>query len=342
MNHELAIQEQGHRTWCIVRLFYTSLVEFLRQYDSYEDKVLRLARETGIHRDVLRLRATELAALLDFKSLEGLRDGYILELKDLCHEVFRTKDHTDPLDRYVADIFHEISILKEEHYTVKTYAPLYEKAAAKVELQYILDEAHAMFPQKLKQVLYLFGKAQERMEQHLGSFASAPIFIRSLYVHRDGFVADAYPDGLRDFYRFMYPCGPLEGFYHVGLSFYHSGFFPEGLEAFRLAEAEHDAALGAARAVARSRSSAHAAGNGHGGGNGALLAREAAISGSADGDAAGARAPGPPSVDAVRAIYRSLRAKIRRLDPEVRPAQAPDPAARQRSGAATVAGRAKP
>ena len=65
--------------------------------------------------------------MLEFKSLESLRDDYIQELKDLCHDVFRTADRTDPLDRYVSDIFHEVSILKEEHYTVKTYAPQYER-----------------------------------------------------------------------------------------------------------------------------------------------------------------------------------------------------------------------
>ena len=287
MNQQLSAQDYEHRIWLVLRLFYKSLIDFRRQYDSYEEKVLKLAQACGLDRKSLRLRPVELADLLHFKSLEDLRDGYIHELKDLCHTIFRSNDQTDPLDRYVSDIFHEISILKEEHYTVKTYAPLYEKAAQEVELQYILDEAHAMFPQKLGQVLYLFGKAQERMEQNLlPSFGANQIVIRSLYHLRDRFVKEAYPDGLRDFYRYMYPCGPLEGFYLVGLSFYHSGFFPEALTAFQRAEEEYEGVLRAA--VSASQESR--------GSNGDPVRRS--------------------KLEVVRSIARSLRAKLRRLTGE--------------------------
>jgi len=53
----------------------------------------------------------------------------------------------------------------------------------------------------------------------------------------------AYPDGLREFYRFIYPLGPFEGFYRVAQSFYHSGFFAEALKAFLTAEGEYREAL---------------------------------------------------------------------------------------------------
>ena len=232
-------QIYGHRTWSIVRLFYQALINFRRQYEVYDDRVLQHSRRAGLSRELLRLNSADLAGLLDFKKLEDLRDIYIHELKDLCHIQFRTQDETDFLDRYVSDIFHEISILKEEHYTVKTYAPMYERDQSKIELQYILDEAHAMFPQKLQYILYLFGKATERMEQHLPRYREIPIVIRSLYLHRDGFVKDAYADGIRHFYRAMYEWGPFEGFCQVGLSFYHSGFYAQSLDAFSLADDEY-------------------------------------------------------------------------------------------------------
>lgn len=238
---KLVEQELGHKIWTIVQLFYRAHAEFRGQFESYERKVLAYSKDTGIHRNDLRLKPNELAGLLDFKQLERLRDGYIHELKDLCHLVFRGQDSTDLLDRFVADIFHEISILKEEHYNVKTYAPLYERDRNEVELKYILDEAHTLFPQKLRHIKYLFGRAQARLESHLASFRSICLFIRSLYMHRGDFVADSYPDGLKEFYRFMYPCGPVEGFYEVGMSFYHSGFLDEAAEAFRLAEEAHHA-----------------------------------------------------------------------------------------------------
>lgn len=232
-----AEQELGQTIWTIFELFYRSHQVFREQFDDYERRVLEHSRRTGIPRADLRLNSTELANLLNLKSLERLRDGYLHKLKDLCHLVFRGHDRTDLLDRYVSDIFHEISILKEEHYNVKTYAPLYEKDAAEVELRHILHEAHEIFPQALTHIRYLFGRAQARIEEHLPSFTRIRLFIRSLYLHRDDFVSAAYPEGLERFYSLMYPLGPLEGYYEVGLSFYLSGFFAEALAAFRSARA---------------------------------------------------------------------------------------------------------
>lgn len=241
-------QELGHKIWTIVQLFYRCHSVFREQFESYEKKVLDLSQRRGIDRSKLRLNSADLGGLLDFKNLERIRDTYLQELKDLCHLVFRGQDRTDLLDRYVADIFHEISILKEEHYNVKTYAPLYEKDAAEVELKHILDEAHTLFPHKLRHIRYLFGRAQARLEEHLASFRNISLFIRSLYIHRSDFVAEAYPEGLERFYRCMYPLGPIEGYYEVGRSFYHSGFVAQALEAFRLAMAAYRRELGSVRA----------------------------------------------------------------------------------------------
>jgi hypothetical protein len=233
-------QERHQNIWTIVELYYRSHFIFQEQYDRYEERVLHYSNKMGLHRLDLRLNPEDLAALLDLKALERLRDGHLHQLKDLCHLVFRGKDRTDLLDRYVSDIFHEISILKEEHYNVTTYAPQYARDAAEVELKYILDEAHGLFPQKLNQIRFLFGKAQARMEELLASFRKIRIFIRSLYLQREGFVRQAYEEGVRQFYRHMYPDGgPLEGFFEVAQSFYSSGFYSQALEAFRFAEAEY-------------------------------------------------------------------------------------------------------
>ena len=230
-------QQLGQKIWTIVTLFYRSHAAFKELFERYEKKVGGYSQVLGLPRDNLRLNSRELASLLDLKSMERIRDGYIQDLKDLCHLVFRGQDQTDLLDRYVSDIFHEISILKEEHYNVITYAPLYERDAAEVELKHILDEAHTLFPQKLQHIRYLFGRAQARLEDHLDGFSGIQLFIRSLYIHRDDFVSEAYEGGIEHFYRLMYPLGPFEGYYEVGRSFYLSGFFDHARQAF--AEAEH-------------------------------------------------------------------------------------------------------
>ena len=232
-------QERDSKTWEIVQLFYCSLIEFREIFDHYEKQVLDKSVQRGQDRVELRLSPEDLAGLMDYKALELLRDKHIFELKDRCHEIFRGRHRADLLDIYISDVFHEISILKEEYYNVKTYAPKYAKDSREVELSYIVDELHNIFPSKLKHIHYLFGKARERMEELFSSFTKNRILIRSLYLMRDDFVKNAYEGGLKDFYKFMYPkLGPVEGYYEVAMSFCESSFFRHAMEAFRYAELE--------------------------------------------------------------------------------------------------------
>jgi hypothetical protein len=238
-------QERDSQVWEIVELFYRSLIEFRQIYDQYEWRVLQHSHRKGLHRRDLRLEPEDLAGLMDFKALERLRDEHIFRLKETCHQIFRSRHRTDLVDIYVSDVFHEISILKEEYYNVKTYAPQYARDAREVELTYILDEVHNLFPSKLNHIRYLFGKARERLEELLPGFTRNRILVRSLFLHRDDFVKDAYEDGILAFYRIMYPeGGPADGFYEVGLSFHASGFHARALEALRYAEREVEAASG--------------------------------------------------------------------------------------------------
>jgi hypothetical protein len=320
---KISEQELGHKIWTNVQLFYRSHGVFREQFESYERRVLAISEQTGVPRADLRLNSAELASLLDLKKLERLRDGYIHELKDLCHLVFRGPDQTDLLDRYVSDIFHEISILKEEHYNVKTYAPLYERDAAVVELRHILDEAHTLFPQELRHIRYLFGRAQARLEEHLASFRTIPLFIRSLYVHRNDFVVEAYPDGIDRFYELMYLLGPMEGYYEAGLSFYHSGFFDEALECFHLAE------NGYRKQLSKERSSSEGPGS-----------PQPTTPGSSQPTTPGSSRPTTPGSSRPTTpgrwhdLLRSLRVKIRRLTTVVE-------SQRDASSSTTPAGRGK-
>ncbi len=284
-------QELGQRIWTIVELFYRSHSAFMEQFERYENKVSSYSELLGIPRADLRLKSQELASLLDLKGLERLRNGYIHELKDLCHLVFRGQDQTDLLDRYVADIFHEISILKEEHYNVITYAPLYERDDAEVELRHILDEAHTLFPHKLQHIRYLFGRARLRLEEHLASFSRIQLFIRSLYIHRNDFVALAYENGIETFYDLMYDLGAYEGYYEVGCSFYNSGFFVQAAAAFDRADACYRSQL----------ATAHDATSANGGSkNGGIK--------NGNGTAEGAH-----SRERMRRIQRAIRAKRRAM-----------------------------
>ena len=88
-------QQLGQKIWRIVTLFYRSHVAFKELFERYEKKVGGYSQVLGLPRDNLRLNSRELASLLDLKSMERIRDGYIHDLKDLCHLVFRGQDQTD-------------------------------------------------------------------------------------------------------------------------------------------------------------------------------------------------------------------------------------------------------
>lgn len=226
-------QVTEHCIWKIVELFYKSFLAFRDIYDQYESRIAAHIDALKVPRETLQLSHLDLAGLIEFPRLEDLRNRYLLALKDGCHEIFRDRDHTDLLDRYVSTIFHEISILKEEHYTVKHYAPYWARAEAQRELASIMEEAGTLLPRKMQHLDFLFKTARERLEKLLPDFRGQKILVRSLFLNRHGFAAACYPSGIEGFYTLMYPeNGPLEGYVEAGESFFKGAFYAQACEAF--------------------------------------------------------------------------------------------------------------
>jgi hypothetical protein len=213
--------------WDVVALFYKAKKIFTRQRENYERMVTNYARKKSVDRRDLHLGTREVAGLLDFKVIEELRNSFLRELKRLAHLMFRTEETTDLFDKYVSDIYHEVSILKEEHYTVMTYAPAYEEGLHPdlTERDKILDEVHEFFPRKLEQIRNLFEKAEARLEELLPAHAKDRIFVRSLYLFGTDILKDVRKDGLEGLYKKVYQAGgAVEGYLTVARSFYESGF----------------------------------------------------------------------------------------------------------------------
>ena len=225
--------------WTLVDRFFRAELLYRAQHDLYEQKVASFVESFGKPRDQIRLDQEQLSGLLDFKRLEQIRDSYLLPLKKACHRFFRSHKSTDFLDRLVNDIFHELSILKEEHYNVLTYSEESERddGLALEELRTIFDEVHEMFPIKVHRLLHLFERARVRMEAMLPRYNDNAVLIRSLFLNRDDFVAHVYPDGLLGFYRILYGESCIfEGFRVAGNSFYHAGFYEQAAQAFSAGE----------------------------------------------------------------------------------------------------------
>lgn len=219
--------------WQLIRSFFRSRSRFLRLFDRYERLVLGFAEELKTHRARLKLPADELLTLLDFKSLEELRDGELRTVKQIAHELFRGPDATDRFDHFVSTIYHELSILKEEHYTLKEdYVRLDQR-----EYDRFFREVAEFYPKRLRHTRNLFGKALRRLEELLPSINTEQILVRSLFLFGEELLAGQYPRGLVGLYRRMYPeGGDIEGYAVAARSFAESGFEVEAAEAFRLAE----------------------------------------------------------------------------------------------------------
>lgn len=236
--------------WRIVERFYRSRFHFLRIFERYEERVAGFVESVGQPREKIRLQPRELSGLLSYKELEVLRDEYLEPLKTACHALFRTRDTTEFLDRIVNDIFHELSILKEEHYNVLTYAGPSSGAngpngpngsesrnaargSLEAEERAVLDEVHDVFPQKVHRIHHLYEVALGSLERTLGHYRDDIVLIRSLFLHRDRFVARSYDKGLVRFYELMYGDDlVVDGFRTVGDSFYHSGFYDHATLAY--------------------------------------------------------------------------------------------------------------
>lgn len=228
---------KSEKLWRLVEEFYTAKAEFVKMYDSYTEKVLRFSGDRGVPREDLRLNAEEISELLDLKALETLRDGYLFDLKNLTHELFRNDDNTDEMDRYCSDIFHEMSILKEVHYTVKTYAPAYRDQE---EIGKIIDEAHISFPLKLNRIRTLFRKALVRIEEILKKENRERVLIRSVYLFGDKVFSPVYDKGVVGFYEVIYEGGPAEGYLEAARSFFEANYYDIALDALEKA-LSHDA-----------------------------------------------------------------------------------------------------
>lgn len=219
--------------WQLLRLFFRSRRAFLEIFERYEERVLSFCELMKTHRSRLKLDADDLLSLVDFKSLETLRDREILTLKETAHELFRKPDETDRLDHYISTIYHELSILKEEHYTLKEEFLHYEQS----EYDRFFREVSEFYPKRLRHIKNLYGKALRRLEDLLPAMCREKIVVRSLYLFGEELLRDGYRGGLARLYRKMYPeFGEAEGWAAAGASFLDAGFRERAAEAYVMAE----------------------------------------------------------------------------------------------------------
>lgn len=223
--------------WDLVETFFEAQREYRQIYVLYETQVLAHAEEQAVDRYQLRLDASEVSKLLDWARLGNLRNGALWRTKDISHALFRSAGRTTKLDRYVSEIFHELSILREEQYKVSTFAEEYRRENALAEYESLLDEVHEDFPRRVHHLHELFKKAQRALEAVLRQHVDDPVYLRSLFLFGETTMRDGYPDGVRGHAAMVFEHGPIDAWLRAARSFARTGFKTEALQALDRAEA---------------------------------------------------------------------------------------------------------
>jgi len=217
------------RRWLLLRSFFSSWRRFLVLFEEYERRVKDFSRRYDTDRAHLRLVPDDLATLIDFKALEDLRDREVSLLREVSHELFRTTDATDRFDHSVSIIYHELSALKEEHYTLREDFVREES----IEYDLFYKEVNRYYPKRLRHIRNLYRRADRRLRVLLPAMAEDRVVVRSLHLFGAGLLEGLYPGGLGELHAAMYPLGgALEAYAVAGRSFLQSGFREEARDAF--------------------------------------------------------------------------------------------------------------
>lgn len=217
------------RRWTLLRTFYRSYRSFHSLLHQYERRVHEFSERYGVDRTQLQLPPEELVTLLDPLALAALRDGDLAQLRDVSHRVFRSAEVHDRFDTHVTSIYHEVSLLKEEHWTVREHAGDGDRR----EYERYYREVNVYYPKRLRHVRNLYGKARRRLEQLLPSMSRSRVVVRSVYLFGDRLVEDVYEGGIEELYEHMYPGGgAVTGYALAGESFLEAGFGAEAAAAF--------------------------------------------------------------------------------------------------------------
>jgi len=233
------------RRWTLVRTFYTSFRAFHALFDAYERRVEAFVELYGKDRREIKLAPDELLSLFDSHALSALRDNELTQLKDTAHQLFRSLDAPDAFDSHITNVYHEVSILKEEHWTVLEDVMRADRRA----YDRYYREVNIYYPRRLRHVRNLYGKARNRLETVLlPAFSRNKIMVRSVYLFGERLVRGVYQGGLDELYGYMYPNGGgLTGYTLAADSFLDGGFREEASEAYGRALEILSARLAAAR-----------------------------------------------------------------------------------------------
>jgi len=241
------------RAWEVIRLHHTSRNAFLEVYRDYEARVKRLVGERKIPREELELSPAETAKLFDTARLEALLRDHVGPFREASHALFREEDLAELYDSDASKIFHELSILKEEHLSVRDFP----RDRGGREFARLFAEVSNYYPQRLRRVSDLFARAQKRLDALLPGMRDDAIVLRSAVLFRGELWPEEAEANLARFLGRMFAedGGAARGFLAVARSFFKAGFFAQAAACARLgiAESSREAPSGGASRAVQAR-----------------------------------------------------------------------------------------
>jgi hypothetical protein len=247
----------GALLWDFLTTFLAARRAFLTIHRRYERRVISAARERDVSRDELALPPRDLWNLFSLRRLESLRDERLRPLKALGERAFGVEGHEELLDVYCTHLFHECSILAEEHRSVGRFVRIHDRR----RYAQLFQEVSRFYPVRLRRMQRFFAAGLRRIEILLPEWVGHRVVVRSTYLFGERLARTTWGEGVEAFYRLMYPRGgAVEGYLEAGKSFSASGFRDQAVEALRRALAAADAPRRgrASRQVAEARRAAQA------------------------------------------------------------------------------------
>ncbi len=220
--------DRGALLWDFLVSFITSRRAFLSVYERYERRVLSAARRLEVNREELELPPRELFDLFHLRRLKFLKDVRLRTLRDLAERIFADGEDEDLLDVYCSHVYHEVSILAEEHRSVGRFLRIHDRR----RYRQLFEEVSGYYPTRLRRIRRFFAQGLRRIEILLPSWSEHRVIVRGVYLFGERLAQLAYGRDVAVLYSRMYPHGGMiAGYLAAARSFQGSCFMKRAREA---------------------------------------------------------------------------------------------------------------
>ncbi len=222
------LDDHGALLWDFLRSFVSARRTFLKIYRHYEDRVMGAARSLKVARNDLVLPPRDLIKLFNLRRLVFLRDVRLRPLRDLAERVFAQRGDEELLDVYCSHIYHELSVLSEEHRSVGRFLRIKDLR----RYRQLFEEVSGYYPKRLRRIRRLFTGGLRRIELLLPGWAEHRVIVRSVDLFGDRLALHAYGQGVATLYSRIYPeGGEIRGRLEAARSYHEGGFVTRARDA---------------------------------------------------------------------------------------------------------------